>query len=51
VGRDSVYIATSAAGRSGDWLQMVARFSTSVQIGPGALPASYKMGNGSLCMG
>ena len=35
------------AGRSGDWIPMGARFSAPVQTGPGAHPASCKMGTGS----
>ena len=36
------------AGRSGDRIPVEARFSAPVQIGPGAHPASYTMGTGSL---
>ena len=39
------------AGRSGDRIQVGARFSAPVQTGPGAHPASYTMGNGSLSRG
>jgi len=35
------------AGRSGDRIPLAARFSASGQTGPGAHPASYKMGTGS----
>ena len=35
------------AGRSGDRIPVVARFSASVQTGPGAHPASCTMGTGS----
>ena len=35
------------AGRSGDRIQVEARFSAPVQTGPGAHSASYTMGNGS----
>ena len=35
------------AGRSGDRILVGARFSTPVQTGPGAHPASYIMGTGS----
>ena len=39
---------TLRAGRSGDRIQVGgARFSTPVQTGPGANPASYTMGTGS----
>jgi len=49
VGPDSsVGIATELrAGRSGDRLQVGARFSTRVQTGPLAHPASCTMGTGS----
>ena len=36
------------AGRSGDRIQVVARFSAPVETGPGAHPASYTMDTGSL---
>jgi hypothetical protein len=35
------------AGRSGDRIPVEAKFSTLVQTGPGAHPASYTMGTGS----
>jgi hypothetical protein len=35
------------AGRSGDRIPVVARFSAPVQTGPGAYPASCTMGTGS----
>ena len=35
------------AGRSGDRIQVEARFSAPVQTGPWAYPASYTMGTGS----
>jgi hypothetical protein len=38
-------------GRSGDRIPVWARFSASVQNGPGAHPASYTMGTGSLSRG
>ena len=44
----SVGIATELrAGRSGDRIQVGARFSASIQTGPGAHPASCTMGTGS----
>ena len=44
----AVGIATAQrAGRSGDRIPVVARFSTPVQTGPGAHPASCTMGTGS----
>ena len=44
----SVGIATRyGAGRSGDQILVVARFSLHVQTGPRAHPASYTKGNGS----
>ena len=39
------------AGRSGDRIPVGARFSAAVQTGPGAHPASYAMGTGSLSRG
>jgi hypothetical protein len=53
VGRDSVVgIATTLrVGLSRDRIPVVARFSASVQTGPGAHPASYTMGTGSLSRG
>jgi len=38
-------------GRSRDGIPVGARFSTSIQTGPGAHPASYTMGTGSLSLG
>ena len=35
------------AGRSGEWIPVVARFSAHVQTRPGAHPTSYKMGTAS----
>jgi hypothetical protein len=43
----SVGIATELAGRSGDRIPVVARFSALVQTGPGTHPASRTMGTGS----
>jgi hypothetical protein len=44
----SVGIGTGyGAGRSGDRIPVVARFSAPVKTGPGAHPASYTMGTGS----
>jgi hypothetical protein len=53
VGRgSSVGIATRLrAGRSGDRIPVGVRFSAPVQTGPGAHPASYTMGTGSLFPG
>jgi hypothetical protein len=39
------------AGRSGDRIPVVARFSAPDQTGPGAQPASFTMGTGSLSRG
>jgi hypothetical protein len=47
VGRVSRYSAWLRAGRSRDRIQVDARFSSPVQTGPGAHPASCTMGNGS----
>ena len=44
----AVRIATMLrAGRSGDRIPVEARYSTPVQTGPGAYPASYTTGTGS----
>jgi hypothetical protein len=53
VGRKSVVgIATTLrAGRSGNRIPVGARISALVQTGPGAHPASYVVGIGSLCRG
>ena len=53
VGRDSaVGIATPLrVGRSGDRIPVGARFSVSVQTGPGSHPASYTMRTGSFLGG
>jgi len=37
----------NVAGRSGDRIPVGKKFSAPVQTGPGAHPASYKMGTGS----
>jgi hypothetical protein len=48
MGRDGVVgIATLRSGRSGDRVQVRARFSAPVLTGPGAHPATYTMGTGS----
>ena len=41
------YSDSILAGQSGDQILVGARFSVTFQIGPGAHPASYKMGTGS----
>jgi len=49
VGQDSSqYSDLLHAGRSRDLIPIGARFSATVQTGPGAHPASYTMGTGSL---
>jgi hypothetical protein len=42
------YNDSQQTGRSGDRIPLEARFSVPVQTGPGANPASYTMGTGSL---
>jgi len=48
VGRDS---SVGIATRSGDQIPVGARFSAAVRTGPGAHPASYKMGTRTLSRG
>jgi len=43
----SWYSDLQPAGQSGDKIPLGTRFSTPVQTGPGAHPASYTMGTGS----
>ena len=47
----SQYSDSLRAGRYGDRISVVARFSAPVQTGPGALPSSCEMGIGSLSRG
>jgi hypothetical protein len=47
----SRYSDSLPPGRSGDPIQVWARFSAPVQTGPGAYPTSYTMGTGSLSRG
>jgi hypothetical protein len=44
----SIYLRKLTAGRSGDGIPVGARFYAHVLTGPGAYPASYTMGTGSL---
>jgi len=52
-GRDMLtrYSDSLRAGRSGERIPVEARFSAPVQTGPGAYPAFYTMGTGSLSRG
>ena len=45
--KDKALSDSLRAERSGDRIPVEARFSTPVQTGPGAHPASYTMGTGS----
>jgi hypothetical protein len=45
------YSDSLRAERSGNRIKVEARFSASVQTGPGAHPASYTMGTGFLARG
>jgi hypothetical protein len=47
----SWYSDSLRAGQSGDRIPLGARFFVPVQTGPGAHPASYTMGTGSLSRG
>jgi hypothetical protein len=46
-GTEIAYNDLLRVGWSGDRIPMVARFSASVQTGPGPHPTSYKLGTGS----
>jgi hypothetical protein len=50
-GHLSQYSDLLQAGRSGDRVPVGARFFTPIQMAPGAHPASYTMGTGSLSRG
>jgi len=51
LGERSQYSVSLRARRSGDWIPVKARFFVPIQTSPGAHPAYFTVGTGSLSQG